>query len=169
MFLQSQNRVKSISLVHEKLYQTTNFSRIDFDKYLKTFIPHLFQTFSIPSDKIVYRIKADNIFLNTETAIPCGLIINEIVTNSLKHAFNTAEKGEVYLELIYHTDNYITLIAGDNGSGIPDKIDFAKSGTLGFQLISLLTKQLNGNIDLKRQNGTEYKIKFAISDYKSDR
>jgi PAS domain S-box-containing protein len=165
VFLESQNRVKSIALIHEKLYQTTNFSRIDFEKYLKTFIPHLFQTFGAPTGKISYKIKADNIFLNTETAIPCGLIINEIVTNSLKHAFKSTQKGIVSVELIYHTNNYLTLIVKDNGSGIPENIEIGKSNTLGLQLISLLTKQLGGTIELKKQNGTEFRIKFAISEY----
>ena len=166
VFLESQNRVKSIALIHERIYQSANLSRIDFERYLSAFIPHLFQTFGKTDGNIDYKIKAGNIFLSTDTAIPCGLIINEIVTNSLKYAFSNLQKGEISIELIYHNNNNVTLIVKDNGIGLPDGINLTNAKTLGLQIISILVKQLNGKIEISNQKGTVYKITFPFIEYK---
>jgi len=166
IFLECQNQVKSIALIHEKLYHTSNLSRIDFDKYLKTLIPHLFKTFGVKPDKVSLRIKAENIFLSADTAIPCGLIINELVTNSLKYAFPAYRKGIINIELIYHNDNKMTLIVRDNGIGLPKTIDVDSTETLGLQLVTTLVKQLDGTIETNSEGGTEFKITFSILDFK---
>jgi PAS domain S-box-containing protein len=166
IFLECQNQVKSIALIHEKLYHTSNLSRIDFDKYLKTLIPHLFKTFGTKPDKITLKIKANNIFLSADTAIPCGLIINELVTNSLKYAFPAYRKGIINIELIYHNDNKMTLIVKDNGIGLPKNFDINSTDTLGLQLVTTLVKQLDGTIEVNSSGGTEYIITFSILDFK---
>ena len=166
IFLECQNQVKSIALIHEKLYHTSNLSRIDFDIYLKTLIPHLFKTFGVKPDRVSLRIKANNIFLSADTAIPCGLIINELVTNSLKYAFPAYRKGIINIELIYHNDNKMTLIVKDNGIGLPKTIDINSTETLGLQLVTTLVKQLDGMVEVNSEGGTEFKITFSILDFK---
>jgi two-component sensor histidine kinase len=167
ILLESHNRVKSIALIHEKLYQSANISRIDFDRYLNTLIPHLLQSFGKTNSTVSYTIKAGNIYLSPDTAIPCGLIINEIVTNSLKYAFTDGRKGEISIELIYHNNNNVTLIVKDNGVGIQDNLDITKAESLGLQIIVILVKQLNGTVEVNKANGTLYKITFPFNEYSS--
>jgi PAS domain S-box-containing protein len=166
IFLECQNQVKSIALIHEKLYHTSSLSRIDFDKYLKTLIPHLYKTFGVKPDKVALTVKAHNIFLSADTAIPCGLIINELVTNSLKYAFPAYKKGIIFIELIYHNDNKLTLIVKDNGIGLPKNININSANTLGLQLVTTLVKQLDGTIEVNTSAGTEYRITFSILNFK---
>lgn len=166
MFLNCQNRVKSISLIHEKLYQTNDLARVDFDKYIKSLIYHLFNSFSVKSNQIALSIKSENIFMTMDTAIPCGLIINELVTNSLKHAFPSNRKGEIAIEMQYHTNNKFTLCVRDNGIGLPKDFDYTESDSLGFLLVQNLVKQLEASMDVNTDNGTEYKIVFSILNHK---
>jgi two-component sensor histidine kinase len=126
----------------------------------------LFKTFGTKPDKITLKIKANNIFLSADTAIPCGLIINELVTNSLKYAFPAYRKGIINIELIYHNDNKMTLIVKDNGIGLPKNFDINSTDTLGLQLVTTLVKQLDGTIEVNSSGGTEYIITFSILDFK---
>jgi PAS domain S-box-containing protein len=165
MFVECQNRVKSISLIHEKLYQTNDLTRIDFEKYLRSLVHHLFKSFGLKNSSITPRIKAENVFLTMDTAIPCGLIINELVTNSLKHAFPSSKKGEISIEVTYQADNKFILIVRDNGVGIPEEINIHNTETLGFLLVQSLVRQIEGNLELKRGGGTEFRITFSILNY----
>jgi len=97
-----------------------------------------------------------------DTAIPCGLIINELVTNSLKHAFKGSRKFEIFVEVVYQSNNKFILTVKDNGSGIPENVDFYKSSTVGFNLVNNLIKQLGGILEINRTEGTEFKITFSI-------
>ena len=97
-----------------------------------------------------------------DTAIPCGLIINELVTNSLKHAFSDERRGEIVIETVYHSNNKFTLTIKDNGKGIPEDVDYYNSRTVGFNLINSLVRQLGGNLVINRSEGTEFKITFSI-------
>jgi len=166
MFVECQNRVKSISLIHEKLYQTNDLTRIDFEKYLRSLVHHLFKSFELKRTNIKLRIKAENVFLTMDTAIPCGLIINELVTNSLKHAFPSSNEGEISIEVTYHADNKFTLIVKDNGVGIPKDLNINNTDTLGFLLVQSLARQIEGNLEVIRQSGTEFRITFSILNYK---
>ncbi|MGH2575342.1 MAG: histidine kinase dimerization/phosphoacceptor domain -containing protein, partial [Ignavibacteria bacterium] len=165
MFKESQNRVKSIALIHEKLYQTRDLSRIDFDKYIKSLTSHLQTTFGRKSDQISIKTKAENIFMSADTALPCGLIINELITNSLKYAFPDNKKGEIYIELMYHNNNKYTLIVKDNGIGFPKGIDFQNTESLGMKLVLGLIRQLDATIELDNDNGTQFKIEFSHLNY----
>ena len=162
MFTNCQNRVKSIALIHEKLYQTNSFTRVDFGSYTKNLIYYLFRMFDVKSDKVSLRLNAENVFLPMDTAIPCGLIINELVTNSLKHAFSDDKRGELSVEAIYHTDNKFTLTIKDNGKGIPEGLDLNNSKTIGFNLVNSLIRQLGGILKINKEEGTEFKITFSI-------
>ncbi len=162
MFTDCQNRVKSIALIHEKLYQTNSFTRVDFGSYSRNLVYYLFRMFNIKSDKVSLRMNVENVFLPMDTAIPCGLIINELVTNSLKHAFNEDKKYEISVEVVYQSNNKFTLTVKDNGSGIPESVDFYKASTVGFNLVNNLTKQLGGILEINSKEGTEFKITFSI-------
>lgn len=162
MFTNCQNRVKSIALIHEKLYQTNSFTRVDFGSYTMSLIYYLFRMFDVKSNKVSIRLNVDNVFLPMDTAIPCGLIINELVTNSLKHAFTDDTQGEISIQAVYHSDNKFTLTIKDNGIGIPEEVDFYKSRTVGYNLVNSLIKQLGGILEINREEGTEFKITFSI-------
>jgi PAS domain S-box-containing protein len=166
MFKESQNRVKSIALIHEKLYQTKDLSRIEFAGYIKSLVSHLFLTFDIKPDRISFSVNANNLFLSVDTAIPCGLIINELVTNSLKYAFPEDRKGQITINLNYNNLNEYELIVKDNGISLPENIVIGKTETLGFQLINTLVTQLDAKADIIRNNGTTFLIKFKNMNYK---
>lgn len=160
-FKESQNRVKSISMIHEKLYQSKNLQKIDFNSYLSSILINLFQAYIVDQEKIKYDIKCKNIKLNMETAIPCGLIITELITNSLKHSFGNELSVELYLK-----KETFNLIVKDNGIGFPEDMDFRNAESLGLQLVNLLVNQLDGTIELENKEGTEFRIKFKELEYK---
>lgn len=161
MFKESQNRIISMSLVHEKLYRSKDLTQIDFNDYIRDLIKGLFQSYGANKGNIALNIHVKTISLGIDFAIPCGLIINELVTNSLKHAFPDGRKGEIKTVLRSIDENMIELIVGDNGIGIPEDLDFKKTKTLGLHLVTMLAEnQLHGDINLNRSKGTEFIIKF---------
>ncbi len=164
-FKESQNRVKSISMVHEKLYQSKNLDKIDFGEYISNIVTNLFQTYDVNPDIIEYNSNLDNINLNIETSIPCGLIITELITNSIKHAFLNGRKGKIMVKLYFEDEKFILLI-NDNGIGFPEDLDIKNTETLGLQLVDLLVDQLDGTVELNRKKGTEFKIEFKELKYK---
>ncbi len=166
MFKDSQHRIRSMALVHEKLYQSKDLSRIDFGQYLENLIVYLVHSYQIDSGRIRLKIDVGNATLDINTAIPCGLIINELVTNALKHAFPGGRKGEVRVILRPGADGRLILTVGDNGVGWPPEEDFRKTDTLGLQLVTMLVDQLDGAIDLERKPGTAFRITFRELKYK---
>jgi PAS domain S-box-containing protein len=155
----SQNRVKSIALVHEKLYQSKSLDQIEYGDYLNKIVNHLFDTYNIPQSRIACRIHAENIFVDINQAVPCSLIINEMLTNSLKYAFPIGEKGEISIDFTTDSKNYI-LKYHDSGIGIPEGISFERTESLGMKLIYGLTQQLNGTVELMRGEGTTFVVTF---------
>jgi PAS domain S-box-containing protein len=161
MFRESLNRIKSMSLVHEKLYQSKDLSTIDFKEYLNEIARGLFLSYGANEGKISLVMNINNISLDINTAIPCGLIINELVTNSLKHAFPDGKDGEINIAIHSMNENTIELVVGDNGAGISEDLDFKTTETLGLQLVTMLAEnQLHGEIILDRSKGTEFTITF---------
>ena len=161
IFKDSENRISSMSLVHEKLYQSRDFTKIDFNVYISDLVKSLFHSYGAVSNCIVPNINVSNVSLGIDSAIPCGLIINELVTNSLKYAFPDNRKGEIKIFLRNEGENDIVMNIKDNGIGIPDGIDFDKSDSLGLHLVKILAEnQLQGEIHLDRSNGTDFTIKF---------
>ena len=158
---ESQNRIASMALIHEKLYRSENLSKIDFKDYVEDLVSGLFESYGITESKVGLRINAENISMGIDIAIPCGLIINELISNSLKHAFPSGEKGEIEISLRSTDDNMIELLARDNGVGIPEGIDFRKTESLGLHIVNILVEnQLHGEITMNKNKGTEFRIRF---------
>jgi len=156
----SQNRIRSMALIHERLYKSKDMSGINIKEYIQDLANNLFHSYGVHSDRIKLKIDIEDIIMNLDTATPCGLIVTELVSNSLKHAFPEEKKGELIIKL--KSDNYknFTLIVKDNGIGFPKDLDFRKTNTLGMQLVTGLVGQLKGTIDLDQSSGTEFKIIF---------
>lgn len=162
-FQESQNRIRAIALIHEKLYGSSDFTRIGFDKYLHSLMDELFRLYGEEGGKIKLAIKADPVEMIIGMAIPCGIIINEIVTNSMKYAFPASFTGEPGIAITMKEDSggRVTLIVQDNGVGIPDHIDPDTSETLGLLLIKILsTGQLKGTCDISHGDGTRITVSF---------
>lgn len=166
-FKDSQTRVKSIALIHEKLYRASNLSNIDFGNYIDSLLTHLFSVYDINRQKIKFNINAEDINLSIESAIPCGLLINELVSNSLKHAFKEDMEGEVTIDMCYESDGDIILKVKDNGPGLPKGTDILTAQSMGLQLIVTLTEQLQGSFQHNNSSGCEYIFKFKPSEYKN--
>jgi two-component sensor histidine kinase/CheY-like chemotaxis protein len=161
MFKETQNRIKSMALIHEELYQSKDVSEIDVAKYLQKLATDLINSYRTQQEDIKLKMAIHEVLLGVNTSVPCGLIINELVSNSLKHAFPNGKKGEISIALHSDTDNKFALIVSDNGVGFPKDLDFRKTETLGLQLVTTLVKQLRGTIELDRSGGTEFKITFT--------
>jgi len=161
IFKESHNRISSMSLIHEKLYQSRDFTNIDFNVYVRDLVKGLFHSYGTDESRIKLKINVGNFPMGIDSAIPCGLIINELVTNSLKYAFPDGRKGEINIYLGIAGEQEFELIISDNGVGIPEGIDLEKTDTLGLHLVKILAEnQLCGEIFLDRKNGTGFKIKF---------
>jgi PAS domain S-box-containing protein len=157
--LDSQNRVKSIALVHEKLYQSESLDQIDYGDYLNKIVLHLLNTYDVNPSLVTCHIHAENVIVDINQAVPCSLIINEMITNSLKYAFPDGRKGEITIDFMMDANNYI-LKYHDDGIGLPEHITFDRSESLGMQLIYGLTRQLSGTITLQRERGTTFILTF---------
>jgi len=161
IFKSSQNRVRSMAIIHERFYQSKDFARVDFAEYVQSLTSHLLSSYGINPDVIKLNINIKDAFLDLNTAIPCGLIINELLSNSLKHAFPDDKKGEINIAMRSLKGNEIELIVTDNGVGLPKGIDFIGTKTLGLHLVRILAKdQLHGDIKLDRAKGTSFSIRF---------
>jgi len=163
IFRKSENRIRSMALIHQKLYETQDFVHIDFKNYIKGLSRMLFGSYNINPSKIRLLLEIQNITFDISRAIPIALILNELISNSLKYAFPENEKGEIKIILKSIAENKCLLIYQDNGVGIPEKIDMKTTKTLGMQLINMLTIQINGEITLQKKEGTCYQIIFKIS------
>jgi two-component sensor histidine kinase/sensor domain CHASE-containing protein len=160
MLKDSQNRIKSMALIHEKLYNSKDLIGIDFGEYLRDLVANLFRSYSIDPNQIKLNMEINNISLGLDTAIPCGLIINELVSNSFKYAFPDGRKGEISVNIIPTNNGQFILTVRDNGFGFPEDLDIKRSKTLGLQLVYSLVEQLEGTIELDRSTGTDFKITF---------
>jgi len=160
IFKESQNRVRSMSLVHEKLYQSENLAKIDFAEYIESLTRSLFISYGISKELIKLDIQIKNVLMNLTTAIPCSLLINELVTNSLKYAFPGKQKGEILIFMTIDESKTYNLIISDNGIGFPTEIDYKNTDTLGMQLVDTLIIQLKGTLDMIQDKGTTYRISF---------
>ncbi|MDB9372818.1 PAS domain-containing protein [Nodularia sphaerocarpa] len=159
----SQNRIASIALVHEKLYGSEELAHIDFAQYIPDLTTHLFDSYNVSSQRIQLNIQVDHASLDIETAIPCGLIINELVSNALKYAFPDHRSGEIQVRFSQESSGHLTLILRDNGVGLPTDLDSKKAKTLGLTLVQGLVKQIRGTLEINCQQGTEFKITFTNS------
>jgi PAS domain S-box-containing protein len=161
MFKESQSRVRSMALIHEKLYQSEDLARIDIAGYIRDLISSLFRSYGASAAAIKVKTDVHDILLDINAAIPCGLIINELVSNCLKHAFPDGRGGKLVTELRSDNDKHCSLIVSDNGIGFPEDIDFRNTESLGMQLVITLVEQLDGSIELDRSSGTAFRIRFS--------
>ena len=160
IFKDSQNRIKSMALIHERLFKSKDLAGIHFKDYIQDLANNLLRSYGVNDGSINLRLDAEDAIMNLDTANPCGLIVNELVSNSLKHAFPEGRIGELLIKFNSENNEMLTLIVRDNGIGFPEDIDFRKTNTLGMQLVMSLVSQLMGTIELDRNNGTEFKITF---------
>ncbi len=162
LFQECQDRIQSMAFIHERLYKSEQFSKIDFAEYIKELVDGLIRSMHIPTNKVALDLRLDGVMLGIELAVPCGLIVNEMMTNALKHAFPASFDGEGKISIVLkETQNRVVLTVSDNGVGIPPELDFNKTGSLGLRLISLLSQdQLNGKLELNRNRGTTYHLRF---------
>jgi len=161
MFKESRDRILSMASIHEKLYQSKDLARINFDDYIRSITKHLFRAYVVDPNAVRMNVNCSDVFLDINKAVPCGLIINELISNALKHAFPEGRKGEVTIDFHPDADNRLTLAVSDNGVGFPEDIDISDSETLGLRLISILVTQLKGTLEVERDGGTIFKITFA--------
>ncbi len=163
MFQESQNRIHSMALLHESLYQSNNLSRIDFPVYIRQLASHLFQSYGVVSERIRLRTDLDALSLSMDAAVPCGLIINELLSNSLKYAFPDGREGEVRIELREHLEGMARLVVADNGIGLRSDINWETARTLGLRLVRTLAEQLGAKLEVQSKAGTEIRITFAAA------
>lgn len=156
---ESQNRIRTMALIHEKLYTTKDFTQISFSNYLRELVENIISSYELKNTKINSEFDLEEVFLSLDQAIPCGLIINELISNSLKYAFINREKGTLKASLKKKEDQ-IELVISDNGIGLSNEINFKSTETLGLQLVNTLVDQLKGSIELNNENGVSYSIKF---------
>lgn len=168
LFKESQDRIRSISLVHELLYRSDNLNQIEYGNYLRKMFGTLFESYKIDARKVTMVIDVQTVMISIEKAVPCSLIVNELLSNSLKHAFPNGREGEIIIgfELDSVNGTY-TLDYRDNGIGFPEGIVLEKTGTLGMSLLFGLTRQLNGTITRDEGNGVHFIITFPSKDFTS--
>jgi PAS domain S-box-containing protein len=163
---ESQNRVKSIALIHEKLYRSAEMIRLDFAEYVGDLVLDLFRTYGVHQEGINVYTNIEDIHLEVDTAIPCGLIINELVSNVLKHAFPTGTAGEVSIALARTGPDALLLTVSDNGIGFPVGFNWHQSPSLGLKLVKDLARQLDGSVEVDSTSGTTFRITFKELQYK---
>ena len=160
-FKNSQDRIKAMALVHEKLYQSQDLARIEFSDYLKTLAKDLRSSYGIDARNVQLNIEAESMLLSVDIAIPCGLIVNELISNSLKHAFPNNRSGLISVEA--HTaDGKHTLIVKDDGVGLHKDFDIRSAKSLGLTIITALSGQLGGKVETENQDGANFCITFPV-------
>jgi len=156
----SQNRIQSMALVYNKLYQSENLASVNMTDYIKELSAGLVKSYAVSPVRVAVNVAQSNVFLNVDSAIPCGMIINELVTNSLKYAFPGNRKGLITISLT-ENEKGLQLTVGDDGVGIPEGVSLANNSTLGIKLVSNLVRdQLGGILEIDRRHGTAYQINF---------
>ena len=165
MIGESQNRIYAMALIHEKLYQSKSLAKIDLSEYLETLIHQLTISCNLGGEQVQVSSELDSIFLNIETVTPCGLIINELISNVFEHAFPEGRSGNLFIGARQDETNIVITIK-DDGIGLPHDFELAAAESMGFQLVALLTKQLEGELRFGQSNGTEIQLVFAELRYK---
>lgn len=156
-----QNRIKSMAFIHESLYQNKNLTEVNFAEYISSLTKNLVHSYSTEIKNIKLLLNLKNVYLNLDASISCGLILNELISNSLKYAFPNNKAGIIFVNLSVK-DKLVNIEIGDNGIGINENLDIKKTPTLGLQLVNTLVEQINGKIKVERKNGTKFNIEFNI-------
>jgi PAS domain S-box-containing protein len=167
LFKESQNRVRSMSMIHESLYQSRDLAHIDFSIYISRLSNELLSSYGVNINLISLKTDLENIFLDINTAIPCGLIITELFTNSIKYAFPHGRKGIIHIKFKRDKGDNFILEVSDDGVGLPDDIDIKQTKSLGMRLVNSLVDQLDGTVEVDGSSGTRFVIKFQELEYES--
>jgi two-component sensor histidine kinase len=160
VYKESQNRVITMGLIHEELYQSKDLAQVDFAAYIQNLSSNLFASYGKEHSNVDLVLDAEHIEMIVDTAIPCGLIVNELISNSLKHAFPMEKEGEVRVDFYSMGNGVYRLSVADSGVGLPEGFDFRRSKSLGLQLVTVMTELLGGTIELNRDGGTTFIITF---------
>ena len=163
MVQETQNRIQSMALIHQVLYQSQDFSGVDFRNFLDNLVSMLSASYGLDSGRIRLSIESVNVLLPLNIAIPCGLMVNELVTNSLKHAFPDERAGNISIILARTGNGMVDLVVRDDGIGIPESLDLENNTSLGLKLVNLLSEQVDGELMTRRANPTEFTVRFPIS------
>jgi two-component sensor histidine kinase len=163
LFEDSQQRIQAVAILHESLSQANNIARIPAAQYIHRLSTQVFQAYAPPGDRITLSIQADPIWIAVQSAVPCGLLVNELLSNSLKYAFPGDQGGEITISLRAAPEGQMVLIVRDTGIGFPADVDFRHTDSLGLQLVCLLTAQLGGTIELERVPSTQWTLRFPMS------
>ena len=166
IFKESRNRIRSMALVHERLYQSSDLSRVDFAEYIKRLTTHLFHSYGLDAGRIEIGVEAGDARLDINTAVPVGLIINELVSNAIKHAFPAGAHGRIAVGLERLEGGTFRLTVSDDGTGFPGDLDFRKTESLGMQIVTMLADQLDAEIALEREAGTRFTLIFGEARYR---
>jgi two-component sensor histidine kinase len=159
-FMQVQNRIHSMALVHDGLYKSKNMASVDIGGYAERLGQHLLCALDVDPGRISIEMTAKELSLGIDTAVPLGLILNELLTNSIRHAFPDGRKGKISMTLDKTDEGMYWLTYSDDGVGLPRGIDIANAGTVGLQMVALLASQLSGALEIDRNGGTTIKLFF---------
>jgi PAS domain S-box-containing protein len=163
MLRESQHRIRSMALIHQTLYQSEDFARVDFSRFIDSLAQTLTSSYGLDAGRIQVAVEAEPVALPINTAIPCGLAVNELLSNALKHAFPGQSQGRIVVGLAQDGDDTITSWVADNGIGLPEAIDIDTTPTLGLQLVTLLADQVGGHLTLQRSNPTRFTLTLPHS------
>jgi len=155
-----RDRVRSMALVHEKLYLSKSMATVDFADYTRSLLNSLAREHRNAATTVGLKLELQPVLFSVETAVPCGLILNELVTNAFKHAFRGRERGEITTALRTGPDGRVCLRVSDNGVGLPAGNDWRQSSSLGLRLIHLLAGQLRAAVEVRSEGGTEFTLTF---------
>ena len=158
MLQDSQGRIQSMALIHQTLYQSKDFAQVDFALFLETLTGQLHG--SLGSDRVAFELDLEQVMLPIQKAIPCGLIVNELVSNALKHGFPDGAKGVIKIELRRADGGWVNFSVSDNGSGLAETLDLANTPTLGLHLVRLLSEQIGASLTVRRRNPTRFAVGF---------
>ncbi|MBD2448366.1 PAS domain S-box protein [Nostoc sp. FACHB-152] len=163
IFQKSQQRIASMALIHEKMYQSPDLARIDFGEYIQDLVATLFSSYEVQEGSISLNLNLDNhVLLGLDLAIPCGLIVHELVSNSLKYAFPLGGKCEIDIDIRQNSQQQSIITVSDNGIGLPPNFDFKNTASLGWQLVDALIYQISGDINIVSNNGVKFQIIFPL-------
>jgi len=161
MLRDGQSRIYSMALIHQTLYQSKDFARVDFDSFLKSLVSNLAASYGA-SNRIAVSIDAGGVLLPINIAVPCGLVVNELISNAFKHAFPHGQSGHVIATLRKDPEDQVVLSVSDDGVGIHDDLDLAQTATLGLQLVGLLADQLRADVTIQRVNPTRFELRLPL-------
>ena len=162
LLTESKNRVRSMALIHQMLYESKEFARVDFRRFLESLVARLVASYGSDTGRIALSINAVEVHLPISVAIPCGLVVNELISNALKHAFSGDARGEIKIDLASEAADRAVLSVSDDGVGIPEACNIEQAGTLGLQLVTLLAEQIGADLTIRRSAPTRFELRFPI-------